>query len=36
MKDGKKLYVLLRTDLNPFYAMVQAGHGVAEWLLHDT
>ena len=35
-KDMKKLYILLRTDLNPFYATVQAGHGVAAWSIHDT
>lgn len=29
----KKLYVLIRKDLNPSYQAVQAGHAVAEWLL---
>jgi hypothetical protein len=29
----KKLYVLIRKDLDPSYQAVQAGHAVAEWLL---
>jgi len=32
---GKKLYVLVRKDLPVSYIAVQAGHAVAEWLLHD-
>lgn len=32
---GKRLYVLVRKDLSPSYRAVQAGHAVAEWLLHD-
>lgn len=30
-----RLYVLVRKDLSPSYRAVQAGHAVAEWLLHD-
>ena len=29
----KRLYVLVRKDLNPAYRSVQAGHAVAEYLL---
>lgn len=29
----KKLYVLIRRDLDFSYQAVQAGHGVAEWAL---
>jgi len=32
---SKKLYVLVRKDLPISYIAVQAGHAVAEWLLHD-
>lgn len=32
---SKKLYVLIRKDLPTSYIAVQAGHAVAEWLLHD-
>ena len=28
------LYILVRKDLHPDYQSVQAGHAVAEWLLH--
>jgi hypothetical protein len=28
-----RLYVLIRNDLDPRYAAVQAGHAVAEWCL---
>jgi hypothetical protein len=30
-----RLYVLVRKDLPESYRAVQAGHAVAEWLLHD-
>jgi hypothetical protein len=30
-----RLYVLVRKDLDPQYRAVQAGHAVAEWLLHN-
>jgi hypothetical protein len=30
-----RLYVLVRKDLAPSYRAVQAGHAVAEWLLHN-
>lgn len=30
-----RLYVLVRKDLPVEYRAVQAGHAVAEWLLHD-
>jgi len=30
-----KLYVLIRSDLNKVYSLVQAGHGVAGWLLSN-
>lgn len=30
----KKLFVLVRTDLNPAYRAVQAGHAVAEFVLN--
>lgn len=29
----QRLYILTSEDLNPVYAMVQGGHGVAQWLL---
>ena len=29
-----KLYILNRLDLKPAYRSVQAGHTIAEWLLH--
>jgi len=29
----KKLYILTSEDLDPIYACVQGGHGVAQWLL---
>lgn len=32
---GNRLYVLVRKDLPTSYIAVQAGHAVAEWLLHD-
>lgn len=32
---SRRLYVLVRKDLSPSYRAVQAGHAVAEWLLHD-
>ena len=35
MTIKKKLYVLVRKDLSVSYRAVQAGHAVAEWLLHD-
>lgn len=31
----KRLYVLVRKDLSESYRAVQAGHAVAEWLLHN-
>jgi len=31
----QRLYVLIRRDLDKSYQAVQAGHAVAEWLLHD-
>ena len=31
-----RLYVLTRKDLPGSHAAVQAGHAVAEWLLHDS
>lgn len=31
----KKLYVLISNKLNPIYGCVQAGHGVAQWLLDN-
>jgi hypothetical protein len=30
-----RLYVLVRKDLPESYRAIQAGHAVAEWLLHD-
>ena len=40
MKSGvqklKKMYVLLRKDLDPIYASVQAGHAVAEFCLKNS
>lgn len=32
---SRRLYVLVRKDLPESYRAVQAGHAVAEWLLHD-
>jgi hypothetical protein len=32
---SKRLYVIVRKDLPKSYRAVQAGHAVAEWLLHD-
>lgn len=32
---SQRLYVLVRNDLPQSYKAVQAGHAVAEWLLHD-
>ena len=32
---SKRLYVIVRKDLSESYRAVQAGHAVAEWLLHD-
>lgn len=32
---SQRLYVLVRKDLPESYKAVQAGHAVAEWLLHD-
>lgn len=32
---SKRLYVIVRKDLSKSYRAVQAGHAVAEWLLHD-
>ena len=29
-----KLYILNRSDLKSAYMAVQAGHAIAEWLLH--
>ena len=33
MRSGKRLYVLVRKDLNPSYRAVQAGHAVAKYML---
>ena len=33
--SNRRLYVLVRKDLESSYRAVQAGHAVAEWLLHD-
>lgn len=32
---SQRLYVIVRKDLSESYRAVQAGHAVAEWLLHD-
>jgi hypothetical protein len=32
---NKRLYVIVRKDLSESYRSVQAGHAVAEWVLHD-
>ena len=32
---SKRLYIIVRKDLSESYRAVQAGHAVAEWLLHD-
>ena len=32
---NNRLYVLVRKDLPESYRAVQAGHAVAEWLLHN-
>ena len=31
----KKLYIITRNDLDIHYAAVQAGHGVAQWLINN-
>jgi hypothetical protein len=33
--SSRRLYILVRKDLESSYRAVQAGHAVAEWLLHD-
>ena len=33
MKSYNRLYVLVREDLGPSYAAVQAGHGMAQYML---
>ena len=33
-RSRKRLYVLIRQDLESSYQAVQAGHAVAEWMLH--
>ena len=32
---SKRLYIIVRKDLSESYRAVQAGHAVAEWILHD-